>query len=74
VNKRLPAEGFAYYLSLGADRGYAAVVEHYGVSKRTVTAAASREKWQERVAQAEARVRDEAQQLRCRTSATRCAR
>jgi recombinational DNA repair ATPase RecF len=62
VNKRLPAEAFAYYLSLGADRGYAAVAKHFGVSKRTVTTAASRERWQERVAQAEAKVRDEAQQ------------
>ncbi|MBL8800446.1 MAG: hypothetical protein JNN27_00500 [Planctomycetes bacterium] len=61
MNKRLPADAFAYYLHLGPDRGYAAVAEHFGVSKRTVTTAAAREKWQERVAQADAKVRDEAQ-------------
>lgn len=62
MNKRLPADAFGYYLNLGPDRGYAAVAEHYGVSKRAVTALASKEHWQERVAQAEAKVQEQAQQ------------
>jgi hypothetical protein len=62
VNKRLPANAFAYYLSLGAERGYDAVATHFGVSRKTVARAAAREDWQQRVAQADAKARDEAQQ------------
>jgi hypothetical protein len=47
MNKRLPADALGYYLNLGAARSYQAVAEHFGVSKRTVTTAATRERWQE---------------------------
>jgi hypothetical protein len=47
---RLPRlDAFAYYASLGADRSYAAVADHYRVSKTAVTKAAKREKWMDRL-------------------------
>ncbi len=61
MNKRLPSDAFGFYLNLGPDRGYEAVAKHFGVSKRAVTTAASRERWQERVAEADAKLRDDAQ-------------
>ena len=60
VNKKLPADAFAYYLSLGVSRSYAKVAKHFGVAKRTVTTLATAEKWQERVTEAEAKARDSA--------------
>jgi hypothetical protein len=60
VNKRLPADAFAHYLSLGVDRRYEQVAAHFGVSKRTVTATAKREHWQKRVAEADGKAREKA--------------
>jgi integrase len=68
MNKRLPPEALAYYLNLGASRSYQAVADHFGVSKRTVTAAAARERWQAQLEQAERKSRE---QIR---SSKRCAR
>ena len=49
MRRKLPPEAYAYYLSLGPSRSYASLAEHFGVNKRTVTARAEREQWQERL-------------------------
>lgn len=47
---RIAEDAFAYYLSLGEARSYAAVAKKYVVSKRAVTARATKERWAERLA------------------------
>jgi hypothetical protein len=58
--KKLPAESFDYYLSLGVSRSYQAVAEHFGVSKRAVTRRAAVERWNARVLELEAKARQAA--------------
>jgi hypothetical protein len=58
VNKKLPPDAFAKYLALGFERSYLKVAEHFGVSKRTVQTAAVRERWQQRVTEADEKARD----------------
>ena len=60
MNRKLDPEAYAYYISLGAGRSYQAVADHFGVSKRTVTTTATREHWQELLAKADDRARDNA--------------
>jgi hypothetical protein len=62
VNQKLGAEVFSFYVSLGDDRSYAAVAKHYGVSKRAVVKAASRENWTARLAEIEREARERADQ------------
>jgi hypothetical protein len=47
--RKIPADAFSYYFSLGIDRSYQAVAEKYGVSKRSVTKLAKRENWTKRI-------------------------
>jgi transposase len=53
MNRKLTAEAFEFYFGLGPDRSYRAVVEKFGVSKKTVVATAKREDWQSRIAERE---------------------
>lgn len=55
-------DAFAYYVSLGADRSYDQVAKFLGVNKRTVTRAAARQSWTERLnkIEADARIRADA--------------
>ena len=46
---KLPNDAVEHYIRLGAGRSYAAVAEHFGVSKKTVTARAVAENWQAQV-------------------------
>lgn len=59
MNKRMPPEALAYYLGLGHGRSYQAVADHFGVSKRTVTATAARERWQAALEAAESKSREQ---------------
>ena len=61
MTRRLPSEAFEYYFSLGVDRSYEAVADHYGVSKVTVTRRAKREHWQERLRELERKARETSQ-------------
>lgn len=45
---RLPPEAFEFYIGLGADRSYQTLAKHYGISKRSVSKLATKERWQER--------------------------
>ena len=58
--KRLPPEAFNHYVELGPARSYEAVAKHFGVSKVTVVSHAAKEQWQERLREAEAKAREEA--------------
>ena len=53
MTQRIPSGAFGYYVSLGEERSYEAVAEHYGVSKRSVTRVATKENWAERLAKIE---------------------
>ena len=55
---KLPLDACEYYYSLGNDRSYQAVADHYGVTKRAVTKRAMKEDWQGRIAERESRVRE----------------
>jgi hypothetical protein len=51
--RKIPADAFDYYFSLGPSRSYRAVAEHYSVTKRAVTNLAKREDWQHRLVEVE---------------------
>lgn len=49
MNKKLGEDAFAFYAGLGVGRSYERVAQEFGTSRRTVTKAAKRENWPERV-------------------------
>lgn len=59
--KRIPTDAFDHYVSLGAERSYAAVATHFGVSRQALTRYAVQHKWAERLAtiEREARARSD---------------
>ena len=60
--RKIPTDAFQVYLGLGTGRSYQAVANRFGVAKRSVTKLASREKWQQRLEEIEAKARQEAEQ------------
>jgi hypothetical protein len=50
---RLPANAFAQFAALGPQRSYAALARALGVTKRSVSRLATKERWQERLAKIE---------------------
>lgn len=50
---RLPLGAFEHYVGQGEDRSFEAVARHFGVNKRSVTRAARRERWTERLEEIE---------------------
>ena len=65
--RKLPADAFDYYFSLGPQRSYQSVAEKHGVSKRAVTALAKRERWQERIKDLEAKARESSDKKKLET-------
>lgn len=61
MNKKIPPEAFAYYVSLGQRRSYEAVAEKFGASKRGIVKYAEREHWQERLLAMEKTVREKSE-------------
>jgi len=61
VNRLLPSDALEYYVSLGADRSYQAVADHFGVAKITVTRTATDERWQERIREMEQKAREKSE-------------
>ena len=55
---RIPSDAFEYYVSLGPERSYQKVADHFGVSKRAVTKLAGREQWQHKVVELERKSRE----------------
>ncbi len=60
MTRKLPPDAFEFYVSLGLDRSYQVVAEHYGVSKRTVQNCADREEWTKRMVKIEHESRERA--------------
>jgi hypothetical protein len=61
MNRKIPADAFTYYVSLGPTRSYETVAAKYGASRRGIAEHAKRERWQERVADIEVRARAQAE-------------
>lgn len=61
MNRKLPEDAFGFYVSLGPERSYKAVADHYGLSRKTVTRAAVAQGWQERMTDAETKARENTQ-------------
>ena len=59
---KIPPDAFHFYLGLGPERSYQAVADRCGVSKRAVTKLATRDRWQDRVVELEAKARAGAEQ------------
>jgi len=60
MNRKIGADAFSHYFSLGPGRSYQAVAEHFGVSKRAVSNLAQRENWQVKLAELERKARERA--------------
>ena len=59
---KIPPDAFMVYFSLGPDRSYQTVAEHFQVSKRAVVKMAVNENWQERVEKLERKAREATEQ------------
>ena len=66
---RMPADSFEKFVELGDTRSYAKLAAALGVSKRSVTARAAREGWQQRLAAIEGQARAKADQKLAETTA-----
>ena len=55
---RIGPDAFELYASLGPDRSYQAIADHYGVTKRAVTRRAVKEDWSGRLKTIEENVRE----------------
>ena len=60
TRRKIPDDAFDFYVGLGAKRSYAAVADHFGVSKKAVTRCATRESWQERLGKIEVMAQEKA--------------
>ena len=58
TQRKLPPDAFEHYVSLGPERSYQSVAQHYGVAKRSVTKAAARDDWQARLERIESEARE----------------
>lgn len=63
MKRRIPENAFEIYQAMGEGRSYEALADRFEVSKRAVTKAAAREKWQERLSAIQARAREAADQV-----------
>ena len=58
MTNRIPDDAFEYYVSLGPDRSYQSVADHYEVTKRGVVKAAARDGWTSRLEAIEQETRE----------------
>lgn len=61
MSRKIPADAFTFYYSLGSERTYLAVAEEFQVSKQAISKHAVKEEWQERVQRLERRARERAE-------------
>ena len=71
---KIPHDAFDYYVSLGPDRSYQAVADHFGCTKRGVTKRAGVESWADRLADIEREARRSADAKLSETMAEQKAR
>ena len=62
MTRKIPSDAFTCYASLGPARSYRAVAEKFGVTKRTVTRVATKERWCERIEKMEREARIKAEE------------
>ena len=60
--RKIPQDALAYYVSMGPDRSYQKVAEHYGVTKRAIVNVAKRDRWQAQVEELEHTAREDARE------------
>ena len=65
--RKIPADAFEVYVSMGTSRSYAAIAERFHVNKRSVTALAAREDWQGRLATMERKAKEAVDQKAAET-------
>lgn len=58
MGRKIPPDAFDVYVNLGPSRNYEALAMKYGVTKRAITKAAKRERWQERALELERKARE----------------
>ncbi len=58
MTKKIPGDAFEQYHAMGAHRSYEALARKYGVSKRSIVRLAHKDRWQQRLAEREKRVRE----------------
>lgn len=56
--RRIPPDAFEYYISLGEDRSYQKVADHFEFTKRAIQNCAHRENWPRRLEQIERESRE----------------
>ena len=56
--KKIPADAFDAYFAQGTERSYQTLATKYGVTKKAITLAAKRERWQQRILELEAKARE----------------
>ncbi|MBK9386046.1 MAG: hypothetical protein IPN34_14640 [Planctomycetes bacterium] len=54
----LPVDAFEYFFALGPNRSFAEVAKHYRVSRKTVARTAESDRWLQRIAEREKKLRD----------------
>src|SRR5687768_15235574 len=57
ARRKIPADAFYFYVSLGPAGSYEEVAKHYGATKRAVVRVAMKERWQERARELESEAR-----------------
>jgi hypothetical protein len=57
---KLPKDAFSFYVGLGDNRSFEKVGKHFGVTKRSVTKKARKERWTEQIEEMEALARKKA--------------
>ena len=55
---KIPPDAFEVYAAMGPGRGYQGLADRYGVSKRSIVKRATKERWQERLAEIERKARE----------------
>ncbi len=56
MKRKIPTNAFEVYFAMGPGRSYDTLAERFKVSKQAITKTATKERWQERVAEIEQRV------------------
>jgi len=64
---KIPKNAVDIYIAMGPSRSYEALAKKLGVAKRSITKKASKEKWQERVAEVEKKARESSLQKTAET-------
>lgn len=62
MTRKIPLDAFTQYWTLGPDRSYQSVADHYGVSKRAITKVALKENWQAKIAELERKAHEAAEE------------